>query len=142
MGVILMIPIDLFDCINNSLKLKVVKYVNDNLKEIVEVYIDYLNENDGFDVKEKLLEVLPRDYIECKPEECRRLIDELYEIISSTVIRDYIKPKYEFILYHIMYWWVEICDYEEQYILIKLSDELKEEITLVKNTFPMKMEEI
>ncbi|MCB2358225.1 hypothetical protein [Clostridium estertheticum] len=59
-----MIPIDLFDCINNSLKLKVVKYVNDNLKEIVEVYIDYLNENDGFDVKEKLLEVLPRDYNE------------------------------------------------------------------------------
>lgn len=123
-----MISTDLFDGAKNRLENKIVKYVNDNLKIIIGVYLDYLNADDGFDVGDKLMEVLPRDYVIRKLDECRRLVDELYEIIGSSVIRDYIKPKYEYLLYHIMYWWKDICDNEDDYLPIKLNDELKKEI--------------
>lgn len=73
-----MIPLALFDSEKNSLELKLVKYVNDNLKVIVRQYLEYLNADDGFDIQEKLLEVMPRDYNTRNPEECRKYVDELY----------------------------------------------------------------
>lgn len=113
-----------------SLEHRITKYVNDNLKIMLDVYIDYLNEQNGYELSEKLIEVLPRDYVARKPDECRRLIDELYEIIVSPVIRDYIKPKYEYILYHVIYAWKESCG--NDYIPIELDTNLREEISSCK----------
>lgn len=123
-----MIPIKQFNNHGNRLEEKIVKYINDNLEEMVGVYFDYLNADDGFSIDEKLMCVLPRDYVVRKPVECRLLVDELYEIISSQFIRSYIKPKYEYLLYHIMHWWRDVCDNEEEYIPISLPIELREEI--------------
>lgn len=124
-----MVPIDLFDSRKSNLEYKLTKYVNDNLKIMIEVYIDYLDADDDFNVADKLMEVLPRDYVIRKTDECRRLVDELYEIICSPVVRDFIKPKYEYLLYNIIYRWKELCDDEvmPEYLPIKLDDELKAE---------------
>lgn len=119
-----MIPVDLFNRKKTSLDYKIIKFINDNLKAIVEVYIDFLN--DSIDVSETLMEILPRDYVLRKPEECRRLVDELYEIICSPVLRDYIKPKYEYLLFYILYRWKELCDdgLQDLYLPVKLSDDV------------------
>jgi len=123
------ININLFDSSKSNLDYKIIKYVNDNLKIMIEVYMDYLDADDSFDVAEKLMEALPRDYVTRKPDECRSLVDELYELIKSTVVRDYIKPNYEYLLYHIMYRWMDICDDDDEYIPIKLTADLKKEIS-------------
>lgn len=64
-----------------------------------------------------LEDFFPRDYLARKPEECRNSIDELYEIICSRAVRDYIKPKYEHLLYIILIWWKE-CRYEDEELLL------------------------
>ncbi|WP_346889649.1 hypothetical protein [Clostridium sp. UBA1056] len=107
---------------------KVTEYINENLKSMVEVYIDYLRENDGFELIEKLEPIFPRDYLKRKPQECENIVEELYEIIIKHNIRDYIKPKYEYALYHIIHWWIDIQDNEEDYIPRKVDVKLREEI--------------
>jgi len=67
----------------------------------------------------------PRDYLRRKPQECRNAVSELYEIICSKNIRDYIKPKYEYLLYTILSWWQDCADSEEDLITNEVSDELK-----------------
>lgn len=108
--------------------LKVIEYVNKNLLVMIEVYQDYLRENDGFTIKEKLSDAFPREYLIRNADQCVDIIDELYEIILLSTIRDYIKPKYEFVLYHIMQWWVDIQDNDEDCIPIKIENKLREEI--------------
>ena len=49
----------------------------------------------------------------------------MYEIICSKNIRDYIKPKYEYLLYTILSWWQDCADSEEDLITNEVSDELK-----------------
>jgi len=105
-------------------RLKVTEYINQNLKTMVEVFRDIMYEDDP----ESLLPyVLPRDYIKRHPSsECIARIEELYEIIVSTSIRDYIEPLYEYILYHIAYFWRDMLDDADdvEYIPHKLTDDL------------------
>ncbi|MEN6462672.1 MAG: hypothetical protein ABFC94_15050 [Syntrophomonas sp.] len=119
---------------DKSLNLKITSYVNENLKEIIRVYLDYLYEDDGFEIKEKLLQVLPRDYVLRKPDECKNLVDELYEIIISPLAREYLKPKYEYLLYMIMNWWKDIGD-EDILIPIKLGSDLVQEINVFQKEY-------
>lgn len=120
-----MININLFSNERTHIDYKVIKYINDNIKSMIEVCRDYLHMEDGFDLYEKLEWVFPRQFLSRNKHICEELIEELYEIIASRSIRDYIKPKYEFALYYIMKWWVDIQDNEEDCIPIKLSEELK-----------------
>lgn len=116
-----MISLELFDYNNyKQIDMQVTKYVNKNLETIILVLLDYLNDNNGFDLEG----FLPQDYLERKPEECRRLVDELYELVKSDVLRDYIKPKYEYLLYTIISWWDDIIDEEEDLLPIALEDDL------------------
>lgn len=108
-----MIRLELFDYTKyNKTNIEVTRYVNDNLASIIRVALDMLNDNCGFEMDN----FLPRDYIERKPEEARRLVDELYELIKSDVLRDYIQPKYEYLLYIIIDWWDQCIDSEEELI--------------------------
>lgn len=47
--------------------------------------------------------------------ECKNAVYELYELICSANIRDYMKPKYEYLLYAILGWWEDCVDSEEYY---------------------------
>lgn len=127
-----MISIDLFDYSEyRKIDIDVTKYINMNLAAIVRVVLDMLNDNGGFDLDG----FFPRDYLDRKPEECRRLVDELYEILQSDILRDYIKPKYEYLLYSIISWWDDVADDESDLIPIKLDDELERRIKCEESYF-------
>ncbi|MDD4122357.1 MAG: hypothetical protein PHE94_05690, partial [Eubacteriales bacterium] len=120
-----MISLDLFDYSErNTLDLSITKYVNENLEIIIRVLLDYLNDDPDFELDS----FFPRDYLLRKPDECRRLVDELYDIVSSSVLRNYIKPKYEYLLYTVLQWWSDCCDDESDLIPKQLPVALREQI--------------
>lgn len=118
-----MIQIDLVNYDNlTSLGMKVTQYVNSNLKDIIRVLLDILEDDSEFELDS----FFPRDYLQRKPQECRNAIYELYELICSRNIRDYIKPKYEYLLYAILEWWEDCADSEEDLIVNPIDDNLKQ----------------
>lgn len=117
-----MIKIDLVDYDNlTSLGIQITQYVNSNLRDIVRVLKDILETDPDFGLDG----FFPRDYLKRKPQECRDAVDELYEIIYSTTIRDFIKPKYEYLLYSILCWWEDCADSEADLIPNEIDDKLK-----------------
>jgi hypothetical protein len=121
-----LIQIDIVDYDNlSSLGMRITKYVNSNLRDIVRVLIDTLEIDSEFGLDG----FFPRDYLMRKPRECRNAVNELYEIICSKNIRNFIKPKYEYLLYTILCWWEECADDEEDLIINPVDDELKRDLT-------------
>lgn len=51
----------------------------------------------------------------------------MYDIIKSPVIRTYLKPKYEFLLYCIIEWW-EDCSDDEEILPNRIDPVLKAEL--------------
>ena len=120
-----MIQIDIVDYDNlSSLGMRITKYVNSNLRDILRVLIDILETDPEFDLDG----FFPRDYLMRKPQECRNAVNELYEIICSKNIRDFIKPKYEYLLYAILCWWEDCTDDEDDLIINSIDDELKRDL--------------
>ena len=69
-----MIQIDIVDYDNlSSLGMRITKYVNSNLRDIVRVLIDILETDPEFDLDG----FFPRDYLMRKPQECRNAVNEL-----------------------------------------------------------------
>ena len=122
---IALIQVDIVDYDNLSdLGLRITQYVNSNLKDIIRVLLDILEtdldfELDGF---------FPRDYLMRIPQECRNAVDELYEIICSKNIRDFIKPKYEYLLYAVLCWWKDCADDENDLLVHPIDDTLKRDL--------------
>ena len=117
-----MIQIDVVSYDNlSTLGMRITQYVNSNLRDIIRVLIDILETDSEFELDA----FFPRDYLMRKPKECRNIIDELYEIICSKNIRNFIKPKYEYTLYSILCWWEECTDDEEDLIINQIDEELK-----------------
>lgn len=116
-----LIQIDIVDYENLSdLGLRITKYVNSNLRDIVRSLLDILELDQEFDLDG----FFPRDYLMRKPQECRNSVYELYEIICSTNIRDFIKPKYAYLLYSILDWWEKCADNEDDLIINPVDDSL------------------
>ena len=121
----ILIQIDIVDYDNlSSLGMRITKYVNSNLRDILRVLIDILETDPEFDLDG----FFPRDYLMRKPQECRNAVNELYEIICSKNIRDFIKPKYEYLLYAILCWWEDCTDDEDDLIINSIDDELKRDL--------------
>lgn len=55
-------------------------------------------------------------------------IYDLYDIIRSHVIRPYIKPRYEYLLYEVLTWWYECNDFECNLIPNELNESLVQKI--------------
>ncbi|WP_366923898.1 hypothetical protein MFMK1_000820 [Metallumcola ferriviriculae] len=116
-----MIPLDFLDYgENNSIDMKVTENVNGNLAVIVRVLLDYLNNDPDFGMDG----FLPRDYLMRRPQECRCLVDELYELILSPELRYYINPKYEYLLYTILQWWEDCNDNPSELIPNPINKDL------------------
>ena len=117
-----MIQIELvgYDHKLSEVDLQVTKYVNKNLQDIIRVLIDMMENDPEYGLED----FFPRDYLTRKTEECRNTINELYEIISSRMIGDYIKPKYEYLLYMILKWWKDCTDNEEDLLPDRVDNNL------------------
>ena len=88
----------------DEMDLEITQYVHDNVKEIIRVVIDYLEDNNDFTI----WDVIPKNTNSISGEDWLRMIYELYNIVSSPVLRDYIKPKYQYLLYLILSWWQDV----------------------------------
>lgn len=120
-----MLPLDFFDNDNLSdTDKKVIVYVNDHVKNIIRVLIDFIQNGTGFNSED----FLPYNNIKISDEEWIEMVHTLYESVSSPNIRDYLKPKYEYLLYVILLWWKDCTEGEEFYNPEPLDDELKKSI--------------
>nr|WP_115642471.1 hypothetical protein [Clostridium putrefaciens] len=120
-----LIQINIYDYEDlSSIGKRVTQYVNSNLRDIIQVLIDILESDPGFDLDG----FFPRDYLMRKPQECRNSVDELYEIVCSNSVRDFIKPKYEYLMYAILCWWEDCVDDKTELISNKIDDNLKNDL--------------
>lgn len=122
-----MIPLDIVGYENFEIDMEITKYVNKNIEDVIRVLLDFIEDDPEFDISF----FFPRDYLERKPEECRRILYELYDAIKSPTLRDYLKPKYEYSLYAILQWWKDVVDSEDELLINKLNDSLIENIKKV-----------
>lgn len=119
-----MIRVGLFGDRLSEIDKQVIRYVNDNLKSIIRVLLDLLEDNNGFTASD----FLPYNNYDISDEIWEKRVYELYDIVCSSVIRDYIKPKYEYLVYVILKWWEECSDNEEDLLPNQLEDILIEKI--------------
>jgi len=129
---IIVIKLQLFDyAISYDIDMAVTEFVNKNIEIMIDVLIALLDEEDE-DNKTFVEFFLPIGYIKRDYKEGRLLFDELLELIKSSNMRDFIKPKYEYLLYSILEWWEDFCDNDEKYLLqyeldITLLEKIKNE---------------
>lgn len=119
-----MIKLDILGDNLDEVDLKITKYVNDNVKEIIRVLIDYLEDNNGFTV----WDIIPRNRYSISGEGWLKLIYDLYNMVSSSVPRDYVKPKYQYLLYVILSWWQDCFEEDMELLPVNLESELEHEI--------------
>lgn len=106
----------------DDVDLKVTRYVNDNLQIIIRTLLDYIEDDKELSA-ENFLPGLFNENVNWT-----KMIYDLYHIVQSDVVRDYLKPKYEYLIYIILFWWEETRDDEEDLIPIELSPELADKI--------------
>lgn len=118
-----MINVPVLEYADVQLREKINRYVNHNLQEIVKVVEDFLEDGmeiDNFMVFNKTLGT---------NEIWKERVYELHDIISSYVVRKYLKPKYEYLLFHILEFWKNIKDPMcDNPVIFEMDEKLKSEI--------------
>ena len=56
------------------------------------------------------------------------MVYDLFNMVKSQIVRDYIKPKYQYLLYMILDWWQECVSDETELLLVEIEEDLKQEI--------------
>ncbi len=116
-----LISLQLFDnTALTELEIKITKYVNKNVECILRVLLDFLEDNNGFTPED----FLPYNNLRIDNNTWTEMVYDLYDIIRSDVVREYIKPKYEFLLYVILQWWDDCTDNSDDLLENKLDGSL------------------
>lgn len=117
-----MVSLDLFDYTSlTDLEISITKYVNKNVECIIRVLLDYLEDNNGFTPED----FLPYNNLRIDNDTWNEMVYDLYDIIHSNLIREYIKPKYEYLLYVILQWWEDCTDDPDDLLENKLDGNLE-----------------
>lgn len=120
-----LLSLELFDHSSLSdIEINVTKYVNKNVECIIRVLLDFLEDNNDFTPED----FLPYNNLRIDNAVWSEMVYDLYDIIRSDVIREYVKPKYEFLLYVILQWWEDCTDDPDDLIDNKLDDNLAAKI--------------
>lgn len=120
-----LLSLDLFDYSSlTDLERNVTKYVNKNVECIIRVLLDLLEDNNDFTPED----FLPYNNLRINNAVWNEMVYDLYDIIRSDVIREYVKPKYEFLLYVILQWWDDCTDDPNDLLENKLDDNLAAKI--------------
>ncbi|APO43873.1 hypothetical protein BS614_07525 [Paenibacillus xylanexedens] len=120
-----LLSLDLFDYSSlTDIEIKATKHVNKNVECIIRVLLDLLEDNNDFTPED----FLPYNNLRIDNDVWSKMVYDLYDIIRSDVIREYVKPKYEFLLYVILQWWDDCTDDSEDLLANKIDDNLAAEI--------------
>lgn len=85
-----MIRLDFLERKMDNVDFEITRYVNDNLQIIIRTLVDYFE-----DAKEEAVEFFVPGLNICGIN-WTQLVYDLYRVVESDVVRDYIKPKYEY----------------------------------------------
>lgn len=96
-----MLGLAMFDDYNISYQIQ--EFVNDRLSEVLRVFIDIIDDNNGYGIEDFLPFPNSRNDVKDWEEKVR----ELYEILISKSTRNSIKPYYEYLLYYILDWYID-----------------------------------
>lgn len=119
-----MIRVGLFGDQLTELDIQITKYINGNLALIIRVLLDMLEDDNGFEAGD----FLPYNNFETEDDIWVKRVYDLYDMVCSDLVRDYIKPKYEYLLYVILQWWEECTDNESELLPNKLDIALIDKI--------------
>lgn len=119
-----MVRLELFGDNLGNTEYKVTRYVNDNVNTIIRTLLDLLEDDNDFEAED----FLPRNNLRIDNQTWKEMLYDLEDIVQSEVLRDYIKPKYQYLLYIILWWWDECTDNKNDLISIELDEELVDEI--------------
>lgn len=108
----------------DDLDLKITRYVNNNVKEVINVAIDFLEDDNDFDI----WNIIPINTTSIDEGNWLRMVYDLFNMVKSQIVRDYIKPKYQYLLYMILDWWQECVSDETELLLVEIEEDLKQEI--------------
>lgn len=115
---------------NMDLDLSITRYVNDNLEEIIHFALDYIT--DSSDVER----FSPPKLFTKSPDECLLCIKDLWTFSQDTNLHRKLSPVYQFVLFQILEWYIDIGGEieenllpDESMLLFEMDDNLKEKIT-------------
>lgn len=107
-----------------GLKLEMNEFVNNNIVSMITMAIDIVE-----DYKEALVWFFPDGYYEKNQSKCKEILYALKSRLASTVLYDDLKPIYNYVLFHIIDWWVETTrDTFPDNLRFHLPSDLKEKI--------------
>lgn len=95
-----------------------------NVECIIRVLLDYLEDNNDFTAED----FLPYNNLRIDNGTWNEMVYDLYDIIRSSIIKEYIKPKYEYLLYVILQWWDDCTDDPDDLLENKLDSNLEVKI--------------
>ena len=121
-----MIRLDILGEKLSDVDFKITKYVNDNTKEIIRQLIDYLEDDNDFTV----WDFLPENNFSISDKEWLQMVYDLYSMISSSTLRDYVKPKYQYLLYSILDWYQKCFEGERELLSLELDKKLSQMINV------------
>ena len=116
---------------NTELDVLITEYANDNLKDIIRFALDYIS--DSSDIES----FSPMRLSAQSPDECLLYIRELQAFTQDSVLHKKLSPIYQYILYRILTWYVDVAgEIEEEnpslngsLLLYEMNESLKGKVT-------------
>lgn len=125
----------LLPCLNyryqKELDLKISEYINNVLIKIV-IFVKETHEEDkkhiGNLITYVLEDISPPVMLRDNPKKCEDTLEELYELLSSSVLRQRISPKYNYFLFYCIKFYVELMKDLNISLKERISEPLRSEI--------------
>lgn len=108
---------------DQRLKDRVIEYINHNIQEAFLVARDKLADLDDYTVHE----IIGYHNLDLTDEQLDEIFRTSFDIVVSQSIRYRILPKYQYMIFYVIEWWVEIHE-DDEIPIVPLSDDLANRI--------------
>lgn len=97
---------------NDKLDHEILRWFNNRMIELVDLYIDIGNDSGWDDYY--LMECFPRNFVEDTPALCKRIVLDIKDILESNIIYTSMRPLYKYVLFHIITGEIEFINEAEE----------------------------
>lgn len=110
--------------INYNISTSIMRKINKNVYYIIELFISSC---EGLDWETFLQDIFPEFYLRKHPERCKEIVIELYEMTKDNFIRECLDPVYEYALFHLLQWWLDVTDIEMDQVVTENEIEVEDD---------------